>query len=101
MQIVFTFLNSAALSVSNRRALQLLEVDMKEMIMVLGLLFGAVAIWAVIEMFRSRTKAEPEAKPRSRAVKDDAPKKASNDPWAVSNLRPGLRETLPPGKHLF
>jgi hypothetical protein len=74
---------------------------MKTTIVMLGLVFGAVAIWAVLELFKTRTKAEPEAKPRSRAVKNDTPKKASHDPWAVSNLRPGLRETLPPGKHLL
>ena len=72
---------------------------MKEMIMVIGLLFGAVAVWAIIEAFKSRGKPEPKPQARPQA-KAGEPKKASNDPWEVSNLRPGLRETLPPGKHL-
>jgi hypothetical protein len=80
-----------------------MEGDMKEIIMVMGLLFGAVAVWAIIEAFKSRGKPEPKSQTRSQVrpeAKAGEPKKASNDPWAVSNLRPGLRETLPPGKHL-
>lgn len=74
---------------------------MKEMIVILGLLFGGVAVWAIISAFKSRQKPEPKPLARPQAVPDGSPKKASTDPWAVSNLRPGQRETLPPGKHLL
>ena len=65
-------------------------------ILLLALLLGGIAIWAVINLMRDDSKAA--AQRRARAV---TPMQTPADPWGPGGLRRGERDSLPPGKHSF
>lgn len=72
---------------------------MKIVLLILGFLFGALAVWALLETFRSRRDFAAKKAPR-----DDPPAHAdpqaliATDPYVAGNLRSGMRDTLPPGQ---
>ena len=79
---------------------------MKTTIVILGLLFGVLAVWALVETFRAPRKSAPKSRlrvARPTIVDPDAtvpPAHAATDPYGIGKLRRGERDTLPPGRKL-
>lgn len=72
---------------------------MKTAIFVLGLLFGVLAIWALIETFGFFKKSPPAPRPRGSPPAAANPHAlAATDPYGAANMRHGERDTLPPGR---
>ncbi len=71
---------------------------MKTTILILGFLFGALAIWALIETFRSHRKSAPKRQSRVTPPASANPQAlVATDPYGAGNMRRGVRDTLPPG----
>jgi hypothetical protein len=74
---------------------------MKATILILGFLFGALAIWALIETFRSHKKSAPKSKSRLTPRANANPQALiATDPYGAGEMRRGVRDTLPPGQHI-
>jgi hypothetical protein len=72
---------------------------MKITILILGLLFGALAVWALIETFRSHRKSAPQPRSRVTLPASANPQAlVATDPYGAGKMRRGVRETLPPGQ---
>lgn len=63
-------------------------IILSSVILILALLFGAIAVWAGVYMARDSNKPAPRPRPRpiTRA-------KGPPDPWGVERLRRGQRAT--------
>ena len=74
---------------------------MKITILMLGFLFGGLAIWALIELVMSRQKSAPKPQPRVAPLPPaNLQSLVATDPFSVENTRRGVRGSLPPGQHL-
>lgn len=67
---------------------------MTGIILFLALLFGGIAVWAGIQVFRANRK--PASPPHPRVI---AP--SPTDPWGAMMLRRRERETLRPGQRVY
>ncbi len=71
---------------------------MSGMILFVGLLFGAIAVWAVFNLLTGGRKPEAPARPMSRTVK---PAPAADDPWRMGQMRRRERDSVRPGQRLL
>jgi hypothetical protein len=72
---------------------------MKTTILILGFLFGALAVWALIETLMTDKKSAP--KPKSRATPAagaDPQALIATDPYGAAMMRRGVRDTAPEGQ---
>ena len=78
---------------------------MKTMILILGVLFGVLAIWALFETFRAQKKSvtkhhvTPRVSPKP-STKTDPQSLIPTDPYGAGKMRRGMRDTMPPGQRL-
>ena len=72
---------------------------MKTTILILGFLFGVLAVWALIETLRSRRKSARQPEPRvTPPVNKDPQALIATDPYGAGKMRRGERDTPPPGQ---